>query len=139
MTPADMARIHAAAFIHDRGWQAQEFEALLLSPHITAFTEPEAFALTRTLAGESELITLAVHPAHRRRGLARGLLDRWLSASSGPAQTAFLEVASDNDAAIALYQSVGFEQSGLRRAYYVRKPAPAVDAVLMTKTLTQGQ
>ncbi|MGB3245795.1 MAG: N-acetyltransferase [Sulfitobacter sp.] len=134
-----MSALHNAAFIVDRGWSSQEFGDLLDSPHVQSFTYPHGFALTRTIAQESELLTLAVDPAHQRQGIAKALLMQWLSAISQMADTAFLEVAADNHAARALYAQVGFEQIAQRRAYYLRKAAPAVDALILRRDLTLGQ
>lgn len=136
MTPQDMAQLHGAAFEHERGWSAEEFATLIAQPYTNAFCAPDGFALTRTLAGESELLTLAVDPAFRRHGIARGLLDRWLVTLRDTTDTAFLEVAADNTGAIALYEKLGFDRAGLRRAYYARKNRPAADALIMTKALT---
>lgn len=138
MTPAQMAHIHAAAFTQERAWTAAEFTSLLASPYVHAFTANGGYALTRTLAGESELLSLAVHPDHQRRGIARGLLTAWITAIQPQAETAFLEVAADNSGALALYESMEFARSGLRKGYYSRADAPAVDAVLMSRPLTQG-
>lgn len=138
MTPAQMAAIHTRAFVHDRPWSAAEFTDLLAQPYTAAYTAPGGFALTRTLAVESELLTLAVDPAHQRRGVARSLLSAWLHAIESHAETAFLEVATDNAPAIALYTQQGFTRSGLRRAYYARSAAPAADALIMVHRLPQG-
>ncbi len=138
MTPEEMAKIHKAAFIHERSWSAAEFETMLTQPYIQPFCTNGGFALTRTLAGESELLTLAVAPEQQRRGIARSLLTQWLKISSPLADTAFLEVAADNIGALNLYDSLLFQSSNIRRAYYTRKNAPAVDAILMTRDLTQG-
>jgi len=138
VTADQMAQIHAAAFVQERGWTADEFTQLLGQKFIHPFTTEGGFALTRTLAGESELLTLAVNPAFQRRGIARRLLAAWLEADKPEAEIAFLEVAADNHAAIALYRSTGFTRRGLRKAYYMRNNAPPVDAVLMSQALTQG-
>lgn len=138
MTPERMAHIHAAAFVHDRGWSRNEFAALAAQPHTDVIFRPDGFALTRTLAGESELLTLAVSPDHQRHGIAHSLLAEWISAASQHADVAFLEVAADNFGALTLYQKSGFTRSGLRKAYYARAGGPAADAVLMTKALTRG-
>lgn len=138
MTADQMAHIHAAAFVQERGWTADEFTQLLGQKFVHPFTTEGGFALTRTLAGESELLTLAVSPLFQRRGIARSLLATWLAAVRSEADVAFLEVAADNHAAIALYHSAGFTRNGLRKAYYTRNDAPAVDAVLMSHALTQG-
>ncbi|MFD2740333.1 GNAT family N-acetyltransferase [Sulfitobacter aestuarii] len=139
MTPADMAELHAAAFLQERPWSAGEFAALGDSPFVRVFPHQHGFALTRILAGESELLTLAVHPAHQRRGIARMLLADWLAALPGRAETAFLEVAADNAAAIGLYASCGFETIATRRGYYRRVGTADVDALVLHRRLTSGQ
>lgn len=138
MTPDEMATIHKAAFTHERGWHADEFASLMAQPYITTFTDNGGFALTRTLASESELLTLAVAPKHQRRGIASHLLAQWITAVQPQAETAFLEVATDNHGALALYEKHGFTRTGLRKAYYARTNGTRVDAVLMTCALTQG-
>lgn len=138
MTPAQMAHIHQAAFTRERGWRVDEFAQLLEQPFTDAFTNEGGFAITRSLAGESELLTLAVAPTHQRRGIASRLMTEWVAKIQATAETAFLEVAADNHAAIALYVKHGFAQTGLRKAYYKRADAPAADAVLMSRAFTLG-
>ena len=65
-----------------------------------------------TASDEKEILNLAVDPAFRRRGIARALL----TAISAPA--IFLEVRESNQAARMLYRNVGFQEAGLRKAYY---------------------
>lgn len=131
MTPEALAALHQRAFTLDRAWNADEFADFLRSDLVTLFSEPGGFALTRTLAGESELLTLAVDPAARRQGIARRLVTRWLDAATPEAEMAFLEVAEDNAAAIALYADAGFVEAGRRPAYYRRQSAPDADALLL--------
>ena len=138
MTPQDMARIHAAAFVQDRAWTAQEFADLLASPVVPHLAEPQGFPLTRLIAGEAELLTLAVDPAAQRQGIGRLLLHRWMDGLEAQADTAFLEVAADNTAAIALYTSAGFHQTATRRGYYQRKDVPSVDALILSRQFTHG-
>ncbi|MEH6646112.1 GNAT family N-acetyltransferase [Sulfitobacter sp.] len=133
-----MAQIHAAAFVHDRGWSSDEFATLIAQPHTDLFSTLGGFALTRTLIGESELLTLAVSPDQQRRGIARALLTDWIAAKRQHAEIAFLDVAADNFAALGLYQNIGFTRTGLRKSYYARAQFPAVDAVMMTQALTRG-
>ncbi|MFU1605403.1 GNAT family N-acetyltransferase [Sulfitobacter pontiacus] len=133
-----MARIHAAAFVQDRAWTAQEIADLLASPFVTHLAEPQGFTLTRLIAGEAELLTLAVDPAAQRQGIGRRLLQRWMNGLETQADTAFLEVAADNTAAIALYTSAGFRQTATRRGYYQRKDAPSVDALILSRQFTHG-
>ena len=137
MTAEEMARLHAAAFAPERGWSAEEIAALLAHPLVTAHVAAAGFALTRTVADESELLTLAVAPEARRQGVGRALVARWLGGLGGA--RAFLEVAADNAGAIALYEAAGFEVSGIRRGYYRRPGAAPVDALAMTRRMTLGQ
>ncbi|KIN60190.1 Ribosomal-protein-alanine acetyltransferase [Sulfitobacter noctilucae] len=139
MTPEALARVHSAAFVAERAWTAQEFAALLASPHVQVFTHPAGFALTRTVVGESELLTLAVDPAHQRQGVGRHLIEEWIVSLAGRADTAFLEVASDNEAAQALYAALGFTAVARRPAYYARKNSAAADAIVMQRPLTLRQ
>lgn len=138
MTPRALSAIHRAAFGRERPWTAQEFETLLESPLVTLFDRPHGFALCRTVAGDSELLTLAVDPAHQGHGIGRGLMLDWLKHCEGKADIAFLEVASDNEPALALYRVMGFAPCGLRKGYYARAGAPAANAILMQRRLTFG-
>lgn len=137
MSPEVAAAIHAAAFAPSRGWSAAEIKSLLASPGVCLHAGQRAFALTRSLAGEAELLTLAVAPDAQRQGQATALLRHWLQSET--AETAFLEVAADNLPARALYARFGFAETARRPAYYARPGAQAVDAVLMRAELTHGQ
>lgn len=65
---------------------------------------------------EYEVHTIGVDPAYQGHGIGRRLLDDLLSfAKRGEV---FLEVRTDNDTAITLYQSVGFATVGVRKRYY---------------------
>jgi ribosomal-protein-alanine N-acetyltransferase len=138
VTAAELAALHAAAFTQDRPWQEAEFASLRDSPFVHLFTRPGSFALTRTIAGESELLTLAVDPSHQRQGLGRALLRDWLAALPADCDSAFLEVAADNHPARALYAGENFAQVATRRAYYARIDAPGVDACILRRDLTRG-
>ena len=71
------------------------------------------------LADEMHLLNLAVHPAQRRRGIARFLLTAALDkARAQGAAVVWLEVRPSNTAAVALYEKAGFEHLGIRKAYY---------------------
>jgi ribosomal-protein-alanine N-acetyltransferase len=65
---------------------------------------------------EYEVHTIGVDPAFQGQGIGRRLLDELLNFADGG--VVYLEVRTDNEAAIALYRSVGFAQVGLRRRYY---------------------
>lgn len=134
MTPEDLGRLHARCFTTPRPWSAEEFADLIASDFCDLVTEEHGFALIRTIAGESELLTIAVAPEARRQGLGRGLLEAALSAARDKsAEEMFLEVAADNAAAIALYARAGFTETGRRAAYYRQPDGSRVDAVLMAR------
>jgi [ribosomal protein S18]-alanine N-acetyltransferase len=67
---------------------------------------------------EAEIHTIAVDPAHQRRGVGRALLRELLAVADAARATVFLEVRTDNDAARAMYEAEGFHVVGLRRRYY---------------------
>ncbi|MEI8105044.1 MAG: GNAT family N-acetyltransferase [Actinomycetes bacterium] len=79
---------------------------------------------------------LMVAASHRRRGIATALLqtaERW---AQGAGVTKLeLHVFPHNDAAIALYEKVGYIREGLRRSQYRRQNGEHVDALLMAKLL----
>lgn len=137
MTPAALAALHARCFTVPRPWGEGEFAGFLDDPLAFLLVEGDAgFLLGRAVAGEAELLTLAVAPEARRRGLGRKLVARFVyQARLRGAETAFLEVASDNAAARALYARCGFAESGLRRGYYRGPDGVAVDAVVMARGL----
>lgn len=140
MTPEELARIHAESFTTPRPWSAEEIGSLADSRGAFLLTEPGGgFVLGRVIAGEAELLTIAVSPQARRRGLGGLLLSRFeAEALARSAVTAFLEVAEDNAPALALYHRAGFAEAGLRRGYYRRPDGTPVDAVVLTKPLAQG-
>ncbi|PKP84529.1 MAG: ribosomal-protein-alanine N-acetyltransferase [Alphaproteobacteria bacterium HGW-Alphaproteobacteria-2] len=137
MNPEALARLHARAFTGaPRPWSAAEFNALLAAPGVQLAAADAGFALIRVVAGEAELLTLAVAPEARRRGLGRALLARAeaRAAESGAVEM-FLEVAADNAAALALYAAAGYARAGLRRGYYHPASGAAVDALVLRKAL----
>jgi ribosomal-protein-alanine N-acetyltransferase len=136
-----LATVHAAAF--DSPWPPEAFADLLASPGVFALAvidkAPVGLILMRAIAGEAEVLTLAVSPAHRRRGAGAALLQAGLDlAAAAGAETAFLEVASDNAAAVALYVSAGFAPVGRRAGYYDRPSGPAVDALVLRRALNRA-
>ncbi|EBA14998.1 ribosomal-protein-alanine acetyltransferase, putative [Roseobacter sp. SK209-2-6] len=135
-TSAEMATTHQLTFTRSRPWTQAEFEALLESPLVFATGDAKCFAMVRVIADEAELLTLATHPKYRRQGLAIVVMQNWhRRALQRGAKTAFLEVASDNQPALSLYRSCGYEETGLRKAYYARGDGSAADAILLRRSL----
>ncbi len=134
MTPDELARLHRLSFTLPRPWSAAEFEALTAQPQVILLAEGEAFLLGRVIADEAEILTLAVPPDRRRNGsglrLACQFLDR---AAALGAATVFLEVASGNIAAQALYARAGFLQTGRRRGYFSDGAGRTEDALVLSR------
>ena len=132
MTPARMAEIHAAAFAgHGQIWPEGEIAAMVAKPLIHAVTlAQDGFALVQIIPPEAELLTIAISPAAQGKGHGRALLASVMAqARIAGATRLFLEVAADNHAALALYRSTQFIQTGQRRGYYQRPGGVGVDAI----------
>ena len=122
---APLAALHAACFA--QAWDAAAIAALLGTPGTFAFHDMCGFVLARAAGGEAEILTLAVVPAARGRGLGRELLRAAITrAQALGAQTMFLEVGADNPHALALYAGLGFAKVGTRKAYYSAADADAL-------------
>ena len=78
--------------------------------------------LGRAAPFEYEIHTVGVDPAYQRIGIGRGLMTRLLDHADG---AVFLEVRTDNEPAITLYQSLGFVTIGVRKRYYRASGADA--------------
>lgn len=83
----------------------------------------------RFIAGEGELMRIAVLPSMRGRGYSRKLMDVMVTSASENAVTDItLEVRAGNEAAIGLYKSYGFMSEAVRKGYYHN---PTEDALIM--------
>jgi len=77
------------------------------------------YAVFRRAADEAELLSLAVAPEARGRGLGRRLTEDGLARMrAAGARVCYLEVRPGNEPALALYGSLGFREVGRRRRYY---------------------
>jgi ribosomal-protein-alanine N-acetyltransferase len=84
---------------------------------------------------EADVATVAVASRSQRRGLGRELLGALVDEALRRGVTLlFLEVQETNDAAIALYESTGFERQGRRRDYY----GPGLHALVLRRRLLTG-
>lgn len=139
MTPEVMAEIYAAAFPKSRAWTAAEFEGFVSDPFcFFSILEDRGFALGQIIAGEVELLTIALKPEDQGQGLGRKLLNQYHEdARSRGARVALLEVAEDNISAKRLYQKTGYSESGRRKGYYRRTDSSVADAVLMRLTFSE--
>ena len=128
LTKADTPRcaeLEAQLFAGDDPWPARAFLAALAAKHtryVAARSDGRLVGyagiarLGRVRPFEYEIHTIGVDPDYRGQGIGRGLLTDMLDFASGG--TVFLEVRTDNEAAIKLYESAGFVNIGLRKRYY---------------------
>ncbi|MBY0281335.1 MAG: ribosomal protein S18-alanine N-acetyltransferase [Alphaproteobacteria bacterium] len=133
-----LALIHAECFIGQQIWSQETFKDFFtsntnwgrVSGWMAIQGEQECgFILVRKIVQECEILTFAVRPDFQRKGIGRLLLRHLLDEMDIPI---FLEVATDNFAAIKLYESEGFEVLTIRRSYYESEPGrPRKDAYLM--------
>lgn len=108
----------------DDAWPVDVMRAELAQPvgrYLVALVDGSvvAYAGLRVVGEQGDVQTIAVDPASRRLGIARGLLLELLAeAGHRGAREVFLEVRADNAGAIALYEQLGFERIAVRPGYY---------------------
>lgn len=88
-----------------------------------------AFALSRGAADEEELLLIAVHPAHRGRGIGSALLQRFIAAAEARGKSKLFLEMRDGNPAESLYRRAGFEAVGRRRNYYRAASTGPLDAI----------
>jgi ribosomal-protein-alanine N-acetyltransferase len=128
LTRADAARcaeLEAQLFEGDDPWPERAFLAELAAKHIhylAARTEDKLVGyagisrLGRKQPYEYEIHTIGVDPAYQGQGIGRQLVTKLIEIADGG--VIFLEVRTDNEVAIALYESLGFINVGVRKRYY---------------------
>jgi ribosomal-protein-alanine N-acetyltransferase len=135
-----LAQLHGASF--HRGWGEGEFEQMLaerntLVHRLRQGRKVIGFAVSRMAADEAEILSIAVDPKHRGRGLSRNLLLTHLGHLAGRGvRTVFLEVEENNQPARRLYARAGFAVAGRRERYYKQPGGEQLNAVLMRRDLS---
>jgi ribosomal-protein-alanine N-acetyltransferase len=127
-----LAVLDAACF--DEGWDEASVLGLLCGGRTMGWRLDVgdvlvAALLVRVVAGEGDILRVAVDPVHRRQGYGRALM-RTAMIELAPVlpHGLHLDVRASNQPARALYASLGFAEVGRRPAYY---RGPEEDAVLM--------
>ncbi|CCD90101.1 putative Ribosomal-protein-alanine acetyltransferase, RimI-like protein [Bradyrhizobium sp. ORS 285] len=142
-TPRDAARlaqIHAASF--HRGWGEGEFETMLVERNtlihrLQLGRKLIGFIVSRIGADEAEILSVALDPNQRGRGLSRDLLLTHLGHLAGRGvRTVFLEVEENNQPARRLYERAGFATVGRRERYYLQPGGEQLNALLMRRDLS---
>lgn len=134
-----LATVHERCFCE--AWDENVLAYFVGLPSSLIFLEERdgavaGFILCRLISSESEVLTCAVHPAVRRQGVGRRLIEAALGELRRlGGEKVFLEVAEDALPARALYQRAGFCPVGRRRRYYARASGDPVDALVMRRDL----
>lgn len=136
-----VAALHAASFAS--GWEASEIEPMLSDKSVLAQGAFEAgnggclgFVLSRAVAGEAEILTIAVSKAARGSGVGATLLGHHLAALAAAGVTKlFLEVEDGNGPALGLYRRFGFVEVGRRASYYRKPDGTTANAIIMRRDL----
>jgi ribosomal-protein-alanine N-acetyltransferase len=135
-----LAQLHGASF--HRGWGEAEFEGMLTERNTLVHRLRQGrniigFAASRMVAGEAEILSIAVNASYRGRGLSRNLLLTHLGHLAGRGvRTVFLEVEEINQPARRLYERAGFGIAGRRERYYRQPDGEQLNALLMRRDLS---
>jgi [ribosomal protein S18]-alanine N-acetyltransferase len=137
---ARMGQIHGASF--HRGWSEDEFDHMLAERNTLVHVlrtgrKLIGFSISRIGADEAEILSIAIDPAHRGRGLSGNLLLTHLGHLAGRGvRTVFLEVEENNLPARRLYERTGFAVVGRRERYYQQASGEHLNALLMRRDLS---
>ena len=93
------------------------------------------FSLSRSVAGEAELLLLAVLPARHREGIGTRLLEDFVAEAHVDGVTRVHLEVRDGNPAIAMYREAGFAQVGRRRNYYHGADGLRFDALTFARDL----
>ncbi|MEN9218506.1 MAG: ribosomal protein S18-alanine N-acetyltransferase [Gloeomargarita sp. DG_2_bins_126] len=132
LTPQDLAAVIALDRLALGGWwsAAQYQEELHRSNTLFVGLELDLHLIAMGAAwfilDEAHIVLLAVHPAHRGKGWGRRTLTYLLAQIPPNIHHATLEVRSQNQIALNLYQSLGFQILGRRPHYYQNPPDDAL-------------
>lgn len=142
LRPGDAARcaeLEKLLFPGENPWPENVFMVEFAHPHtfyVGVFDEEQLLGYAgMAMLGprddpEFEIHTIGVDPAHQRRGIATLLMDNLMHVVDQFDAQVFLEVRTDNEPAIAMYERYGFSNQGIRRNYY--QPSGA-DAYTMSR------
>ncbi|MDQ8037664.1 MAG: ribosomal protein S18-alanine N-acetyltransferase [Pedobacter sp.] len=136
MTAADLPLVLSIeARGHAFPWTEGNFRDGLESGYYMVVMEQQGkligYGVVQIILDEGHLLNITIDPKLNGRGLGRELLLHLLDHARTHTDTLFLEVRPSNSRAIALYQTSGFNEIGLRRNYYPAKDGGREDALLM--------
>ena len=128
-----LAVLHKACF--EKAWNKDAFLSLLRLPTTVGLLNDAGFILCSVCGDEAEILTIGVLPSERKKGIAFALLTEMeFVLKEAGVSNFFLDVNETNIPALNLYAKFGFEQVGLRKAYYQEK-GQTFDALLLKKCI----
>lgn len=139
MTKADLDQVMVIeAQAHSHPWSRGIFQDCLRLNRCWLALQEETIAgygILMMAPGESHVLNLCVKPSMQRKGVGRGLLRLMMQKSEqSGVDMILLEVRRSNQSAIELYQSEGFHELGVRKAYYPAHDGRE-DAIIFAKYL----
>ena len=97
---------------------------------------PMGFVIYHLIKAQCEIYNIAVHPDFQQQGWGKYLLEQAINdARARQCESIFLEVRASNQAALGLYQKLGFNEIGIRRNYYKMSAGNREDAIMMAMDL----
>lgn len=138
MTPETLSLIQTRAYRDIAPWSAADFTSLISQDSVHLFTAPQGFLLLRLVLDEAEILALAIDPEAQGKGHGSDLMTQMHQkiASQGVVHV-FLEVAETNAGAQRFYERHGYAKTGKREGYYRLPDGSRIDAVLMSRALSQ--
>jgi ribosomal-protein-alanine N-acetyltransferase len=155
MQPADLDTVLAIEGVsHPHPWTKGNFSDSLAAGHWAycirpqadevikgSYLDPEvlwAYCILFPAVDELHLLNITVSPKLRKLGLGKRIMAAIEGVSAQQKiPRIILEVRPSNIAALSLYQSLGYEQIGLRKGYYPQSPETGAreDAIVMAKSI----
>ena len=143
MSKADLPRVLE---IESKGynypWKEPIFHDCLNAGHYDCWVSEDtenkitAFCIVSTAVGEATVLNLCIDPVMRQQGLGRKFMLHVIDAATAKkSESVFLEVRPSNVGAIALYESMGFNEIGVRPGYYKAENGVREDAIMMAYTI----
>ncbi len=121
-----LAKLHAECF--KQNWGTAELTSIFEQKGVFFLSVRQSspkgkfdlgFVVIRAIAGEAEVLTIAVSPKQQNKGIGRKLMEAAIfQLYSDRTEALFLEVDDTNLSALKLYTKLGFKQVGERKAYY---------------------
>lgn len=124
--------------VFGEAWTAPQCAGLMPLPGVWltlafAAEAPVGFSLARVVAGEAELLLLAVKSAAQRQGTGKLLLNRFVRVAKDRGASRFHLEVRDGNHAVKLYEAAGFSLAGRRKNYYNGRDGQLYDALTLAK------